>query len=146
MINESIPKEAYEKGRQNEARATDCCQSVIAAIQDALGCRNDDILRAGSALAGGLGFTSQGTCGALTGAVMVIGQLCGRTRDEFDVDAGREINEVDFVEVAKGWKLAYELFEWFRRTTEARSAKKSRRRLWEEAWSTFAQTVRYAMH
>ncbi|MGV9170431.1 MAG: C-GCAxxG-C-C family (seleno)protein [Promethearchaeia archaeon] len=58
---------AYEKGRQYEARATDCCQSAIAAIQDTLGCKNDIILKAGSAFAGGVGFTHFGNCGALTG-------------------------------------------------------------------------------
>jgi C_GCAxxG_C_C family probable redox protein len=105
---------AYSKGKDYEARATDCCQCTIAAVQDAIGCRNDDILRAGSALAGGLAFTGQGTCGALVGAVMVVGQLYGRTREEFDKDAQKEIREVDWVNVAKGWDLAYELFEWFR--------------------------------
>ncbi|MGV9170430.1 MAG: C-GCAxxG-C-C family protein [Promethearchaeia archaeon] len=104
---------AFEKGRQYEATATDCCQSAIAAIQDTLGIRNNDILRAGSAFAGGIGFTGFGNCGALTGAVMVIDQLCGRTREEFDADTKREINDPDFdyISATKGWEYAYEMVE-----------------------------------
>ncbi len=106
---------AYEKGRQYEARATDCCQSAIAAIQETLGCVNDEILKSGSAFAGGVGLTHLGNCGALTGAVMVIGQLCGRTRTEFDRDAQRPINDptFDYVGATKGWTYAYELVERF---------------------------------
>lgn len=106
---------AYEKGRRYEARATDCCQSTIAAIQETIGCKNDDILKSGSAFAGGVGFTGLGNCGALTGAVMVIGQLCGRTEEEFYNDAKREINDpgFDFVSATKGWNYAYELVERF---------------------------------
>jgi len=110
-----IIKKAYEKGRDYEARATDCCQSTIAAIQEAIDCINDDVLRAGSPFAGGLGFSHQGTCGALVGATMVIGQLYGRTRNEFRTDAKRKIDDPDFdyVKATKGWDLAYELFERF---------------------------------
>jgi C_GCAxxG_C_C family probable redox protein len=105
----------YEKGMQNEARATDCCQSTIAAIQETIGCRNDDILKAGSAFAGGVGFTHLGQCGALTGAVMVISQLCGRNRSEFDRDAKREVNDPTFnyIRATKGWSYAYEMVERF---------------------------------
>ena len=111
---EDATQVAYEKGKDYEARATDCCQCTIAAVQDAIGCRNNDVLRAGSALAGGLAFTGQGTCGALVGAAMVVGQLYGRTREELDEDAKKEIGKVNWVNVAKGWDLTYELFEWFR--------------------------------
>jgi len=115
MEDKEIIKKAFEKGQQYEARATDCCQSAIAAIQEAVGCLNDEILRAGSPFAGGLGFSHQGTCGALVGASMVLGQLYGRTRQEFDSDAERDINDPDFdyVKATKGWDLAYELFERF---------------------------------
>lgn len=115
MNKKDTLEKAYELGADYEARATACAQSTIAAIQDALGYRNDEIFRAGSALAGGLGFSIKGTCGALVGATMVIGQLYGRTRAEFDIDARRKINDpdFDFVAATKGWELAYELYEQF---------------------------------
>lgn len=115
MDKNNASEKAYELGAEYESRATDCCQSAIAAIQDALGCRNNDIFRAGSPLAGGVGFSSKGTCGALIGATMVIGQLYGRTRAEFDIDAKREIDDpdFDFVAATGGARLAYEIYERF---------------------------------
>jgi C_GCAxxG_C_C family probable redox protein len=115
MDKEKIFEKAYRLGVVYESRATDCCQSTIAAIQDALGCQNNDILRAGCPLCGGLGFSYKGTCGALTGAAMVIGQLYGRTREEFDIDAKRMIDdpEFDYFAATKGWQLAREVYELF---------------------------------
>jgi C_GCAxxG_C_C family probable redox protein len=112
---QALMNQAYERGMQNEARATDCCQSTIAAIQDTLGCRNDAILKAGSAFAGGVGFTHLGHCGALTGAVMVISQLCGRSGRAFDQDAKRAVNDptFDYVRATQGWRYAYEMVERF---------------------------------
>jgi len=115
MNKKDTLKKAYELGANYEARATDCCQSTIAAIQDAIGCRNDDIFRAGCPLAGGIGFSNKGTCGALVGATMVIGQLYGRTRAEFDFDAKGKIDDpdFDFKAATKGWEFARELYELF---------------------------------
>jgi len=48
MNNKETLERAYELGAEYEARATNCCQSTIAAIQDAIGCKNDDIFKAGS--------------------------------------------------------------------------------------------------
>jgi C_GCAxxG_C_C family probable redox protein len=112
---EEILEKAYKLGQEYEARATDCCQSTIAAILDAIGIKDDALLQTGSPFAGGLGFSSKGTCGALVGASMVIGRLYGRTREEFDIDARREPDdpEFDFVKATKGWDLAYELYERF---------------------------------
>jgi len=111
----SILEKAYNLGAEYEATATDCCQSTIAAIHDAIGCKNDEVFRAGSAFAGGLAFSWKGSCGALVGATMVIGQLYGRTREEFNFDAKREIDDPNFdsISATKGWKLAYELYEHF---------------------------------
>jgi hypothetical protein len=60
-------------------------------------------------------MSTAGTCGALVGATMVIGQLYGRSRAQFDIDAKRKIDDPTF-NVAKatgGWELAYELYELF---------------------------------
>lgn len=148
LKQEDVMQVAYERGHEYEARATDCCQCAVAAIQDAINCRNDDILRAGSALAGGLAFTGQGTCGALVGAVMVVGQLYGRTREELDKDAKREIGEVDWVNVAKGWDLAYELFEWFRGEYGSIICSDIKKKLFGENYEDYIRPnspVRYAL-
>ena len=74
---------AFEMGKEYEIEYYGCSQCVLAAIQDTLNLRNDDIFKAACALAGGLGVTGDGTCGALTGAAMAISQVHGRVREDF---------------------------------------------------------------
>ena len=74
---------AFELGQEFEKKYTGCAQTSIAAIFQALGIWNDDVFKAGSGLADGLGLTGDGTCGALTGSSMVIGYLFGREYKDF---------------------------------------------------------------
>jgi C_GCAxxG_C_C family probable redox protein len=60
-----------------------CAQSVLAALQDVFDMKNDDVFRSASALSGGVGLSTHGTCGALSGGVMAIGMLFGRERCNF---------------------------------------------------------------
>ena len=60
-----------------------CSQCVLAALQDAFDKRDDAIFQAATGLAGGGGLTCDGSCGAYTGAIMFLGQLLGRERDNF---------------------------------------------------------------
>jgi C_GCAxxG_C_C family probable redox protein len=86
MIDQSKEKiltKAFELGKKYEKRYTGCAQTSIAAIFEALGIWNDDVFKAGSGLADGLGLTGDGTCGALTGASMVISYLFGRELKDF---------------------------------------------------------------
>ena len=80
---EKILEKAYELGQKYEKKCTGCAQTSIAAIFEALGIWNDDVFKAGSGLADGLGLTGDGTCGALTGASMVISYLFGREFKDF---------------------------------------------------------------
>jgi C_GCAxxG_C_C family probable redox protein len=59
-----------------------CAQSTIAAIQDAVGFvpKSGEVFLAGSCLHGGATSTGNASCGAFTGAGIVIGHVCGRTR------------------------------------------------------------------
>jgi C_GCAxxG_C_C family probable redox protein len=81
--NEVLFKKAFDLGQQYEQKFTGCAQTTIAAIFDTLGIWNEDVFKAASGLADGLGLTGDGTCGALTGASMVIGYLFGRDREHF---------------------------------------------------------------
>ncbi|MCW3975272.1 MAG: C-GCAxxG-C-C family protein [Candidatus Bathyarchaeota archaeon] len=74
---------AFELGRKYEIEYYGCSQCALASIQETLKIRNDDIFKSASALAGGLGVTGNGTCGTLSGAVMAIGQIHGRVREDF---------------------------------------------------------------
>lgn len=76
-------EKAYELGKEYEKTKMGCSQCVLAALQDALGIRNDDIFKAATGLAGGGGGTLDGSCGAYAGSIMVLSSLLGRERDNF---------------------------------------------------------------
>lgn len=76
-------EKAYQLGKEYEKTRKGCSQCVIAALQDALDIRNDDIFKAATGLAGGGGGAIDGSCGAYVGAIMVLGSLLGRDRNNF---------------------------------------------------------------
>ncbi len=78
-----ILQRVYDLGFDYEADFLGCSQCVVAALQDVFDARNDDVFRAASGLAGGVGICGDGCCGAYVGGVMVMSQLHGRTRDNF---------------------------------------------------------------
>lgn len=80
---DEISHRAFELARQYERECTGCAQTTIAGIFGALDIWNEDVFKAASGLADGLGLTGDGTCGSLTAAAMVIGYLFGRERKDF---------------------------------------------------------------
>jgi C_GCAxxG_C_C family probable redox protein len=82
----NIVKRALELGTAYEQEITGCCQCTIAAIQDALGIRNDAVFKAGSGLTAGGGISCEGSCGGYTGGVMVMSSVFGRRRQKWDDD------------------------------------------------------------
>jgi C_GCAxxG_C_C family probable redox protein len=80
---EETLKKAYDMGFEYEKKYMGCSQCVLAAIQDLFEEKNDDVFRAASALAGGVGSCGDGCCGAYTGGVVALSQLYGRTRENF---------------------------------------------------------------
>lgn len=74
---------AFKLGQKYEKECTGCAQTVIAAIFDTLNIWNDDVFKAASGLADGLGLTGDGACGALVGGSMVISYLFGREKKDF---------------------------------------------------------------
>jgi C_GCAxxG_C_C family probable redox protein len=76
--------QAYELGFDYERRFRGCSQCVIAAVQDTLGIREDQVFKAATGLSGGGALTGTGACGGLVGGVMVLSQLLGRERPRFD--------------------------------------------------------------
>jgi C_GCAxxG_C_C family probable redox protein len=80
---EEIFTRAYELGRKYEKECTGCAQTAVAAIFESLNIWSEDVFKAASGLADGLGLTGDGSCGALIGASMVIGYLFGRKKEVF---------------------------------------------------------------
>jgi C_GCAxxG_C_C family probable redox protein len=88
---EEFLKKAFDLGFQYEKVYRGCSQCVLAAIQDLFQKKNDEVFRAASGLAGGVGLCGDGCCGAYTGGVMALSQLYGRTRENFlDPDRTRK--------------------------------------------------------
>ena len=80
---ESIAEKAYELGKHYEKTYRGCSQCAIAALQDVFDIRNDDIFKAATGLSGGSALCCEGGCGAYVGALMVLGHIVGRERDDF---------------------------------------------------------------
>jgi C_GCAxxG_C_C family probable redox protein len=80
---EKAPEKAYRLGKEYEKAYMGCSQCAMAALQDALDIRNDDIFKSTTGLAGGGCGTIDGSCGAYAASIMVLGYLIGRDRDNF---------------------------------------------------------------
>jgi len=84
-MDKTTAKKAFERGFEFEKNYHGCAQCVIGAIYETFPeMRNEDIFRGASGLAGGVGLSTQGQCGALSGAVMVLSQLYGRELKEVE--------------------------------------------------------------
>jgi C_GCAxxG_C_C family probable redox protein len=93
-------------GYQYEQQYGNCAQSVLAALDEVFGLVEDSLFQAAHGLAGGVGLTGQGTCGALSAAVLVISSSLGRERQEFK---DRRSNR------ARGYAACQEISAFFER-------------------------------
>jgi C_GCAxxG_C_C family probable redox protein len=83
-----VAEKAYQLGKEYEKTHRGCSQCVIAALQDALDIRNDDIFKSATGLAGGTGLACDSGCGAYIGAILVLSSLLGRERNNFSDPEG----------------------------------------------------------
>jgi hypothetical protein len=76
---------AQSLGREYEAKYGNCAQCTIAALQDSIEFvpKSEHVFLAGSCLHGGATPSGNANCGGFTGAGIVIGHLCGRSREQF---------------------------------------------------------------
>jgi len=95
-----ILEEVYARAFEYEQKYGSCPQCVLGAIQDVFGVVDDDTFRAGYGLAGGVGLTTDGTCGALTGGVMALCCKYGRTRENFA--KGRHLKSLELAKELHG--------------------------------------------
>jgi len=96
MKNDPVEK-AYQLGNEYEKVYKGCSQCVIAALQDAFNIPNADVFKAATGLAAGGGGSIDGSCGAYSGAIMVLSMLRGRTRDDFADAAGAMFSNFSLV-------------------------------------------------
>ena len=94
---------AYEKGKEYQLENSNCAQCTLIAVLEALGMEDDGLLRSATALAGGLGLTANGQCGALSGGAMAIGYLFGRKKEDF----------ANMKKIIKSNLLTKKLHDWY---------------------------------
>ena len=103
VTNVGITELAFSKAKNYEIRNGGCSQCTLLGVFDAFGVVNDDILKAATGLADGVGLTGDGHCGALSGGVLAIGYFFGRDKDEFS----------DTMKLIKGNLLSKKLHDRF---------------------------------
>jgi len=78
-----LAESAYKLAFKYEKEYGGCAQSTLAGIFDTLKIRENNVFKSATGLAGGIGLSGDGTCGALIGAAMAISYLFGRERKNF---------------------------------------------------------------
>jgi C_GCAxxG_C_C family probable redox protein len=99
---------AYELGFDNERKYRGCAQSTVAAVQEALGIRNDFVFKAAGGLAAGCGLLCNGPCGGYSGGILAMSMFFARVREKFDDD--REENYCSYrmaIELEKRYMEQY---------------------------------------
>jgi C_GCAxxG_C_C family probable redox protein len=81
--NKRILKQVYDRSYKYEQEYGCCPQCVLGAIQDVFPIVTDEVFKASYGLAGGMGLTTNGTCGALVGGVIALSCKSGRCRKDF---------------------------------------------------------------
>lgn len=84
----SVPEKAYKLAFKYEAEFGSCPQAVLRAISEVFNLKDMNmVIKSAHALAGGLGLSGNGTCGALSGGTMALGYFFGRSLE--DMGKGR---------------------------------------------------------
>ncbi len=83
LSEKEILGQAYRKGYEYEKTRYGCSQCVVAALEEVLQLNCPELVKASFPLAGGVVNSTEGTCGALSGGLLIIGFLFGRNQEEF---------------------------------------------------------------
>ena len=84
MTNEVTLQRAYNLASEYEKKYGNCPQCVIASISEVFSLNLEEMFQAAHGLAGGVGLSGCGTCGALSGGSLVLSHFHGRSRENFD--------------------------------------------------------------
>ena len=82
MDKERMLEEVYDKAKACELKGGNCAQCSIAAIFDVLGVEDENVIRAATGLADGVGLSGDGHCGALSGGTIAISYFFGRKKED----------------------------------------------------------------
>jgi len=85
-------KESEKKAHDYFTSGFNCAEAVLMATAESrMDCVDKEHAKAASALGGGIGGTREEVCGALSGGVLAIGLLYGRTEPGVDVDFAKDL-------------------------------------------------------
>ena len=82
MDKEKMLQEVYDKAKQGELTGGNCAQCSIAAIFEVMGVDDENVIRAATGLADGVGLSGDGHCGALSGGTIAISYFFGRKKED----------------------------------------------------------------
>jgi C_GCAxxG_C_C family probable redox protein len=82
MNKEEMLEEVYRRAKAYELAGGNCSQCSLAAIFEVLGVEDENVVRAATGFADGVGLSGDGHCGALSGGTMAISYFFGRKRDD----------------------------------------------------------------
>jgi C_GCAxxG_C_C family probable redox protein len=80
-MSEQMLNEVEQKGFKYEQDCWNCAQCTLLSIQEVFGLKADDVVKAATGFAGGLGRRGS-VCGAVSGGVMALGLFFGRDLPE----------------------------------------------------------------
>mgnify|MGYP001185067141 CR=1 FL=1 len=82
MNKEEMLEEVYKRAKAYELRGGNCAQCSLSAIFEVLGVDDENVVRAATGFADGVGLTGDGHCGALSGGTMAISYFFGRKKED----------------------------------------------------------------
>jgi len=82
MNNKEMLEAVYSKAKACELKGGNCAQCSIAAIFEVLGVEDENVIRAATGLADGVGLSGNGHCGALSGGTIAISYFFGRKKED----------------------------------------------------------------
>ena len=114
MSREKILDEAERMGNEYEKEYRYCSQCTLLALQELFGLESKDAFKAASGFPGGIGRMGS-VCGGLTGAVMAIGLLFGRSLQDAKIaDPEARLQRGQEIELRQ-MQLIKKLFDRFER-------------------------------
>ena len=85
MEKQTMLEEVYNRAKSYELKGGNCAQCSLAAIFEVLGINDENVVRAATGFADGVGLSGDGHCGALSGGTLAISYFFGRKQ----ADLGR---------------------------------------------------------
>jgi len=83
MEREDLLRKIYQSAYKNEKGHGSCSQSLLASVDEHLSNLDECLFKASHGLAGGTAITTEGTCGALSAGIMLIGTELGRNKKKY---------------------------------------------------------------